>query len=134
MATKFSTALRNSMLDAIESAIGTSAVLQIKTGSAPAGVSSANSGSILCTYSLASDWAAAAGSGAKNFNNLPLTTSALTSGTAGHFRIFSSTGVCHWQGSVTATGGGGDMTIDNTSIANNQTIQVTSFTLTAGNS
>jgi hypothetical protein len=37
------------------------------------------------------------------------------------------------QGSITATGGGGDMTLDNTSIASGQTITVTGFTLTAGN-
>jgi hypothetical protein len=36
------------------------------------------------------------------------------------------------QGNVTATGGGGDMTIDNVSIAAGQQVTVTSFTLTAG--
>ena len=37
------------------------------------------------------------------------------------------------QGTVTATGGGGDMTLDNTSIASAQTVTVSSFTLTDGN-
>jgi hypothetical protein len=37
------------------------------------------------------------------------------------------------QGTVTATGGGDDMTIDHTSIASGQTVNVTSFTLTDGN-
>jgi hypothetical protein len=41
--------------------------------------------------------------------------------------------VCHMQGTVTATGGGGDMTIDNTSIASGQSVTVTGFTLTEGN-
>jgi hypothetical protein len=33
---------------------------------------------------------------------------------------------------VTATGGGGDMTLDNTSIASGQQVTITSFTITAG--
>jgi hypothetical protein len=37
------------------------------------------------------------------------------------------------QGTVTATGGGGDMTVDNTSFAITQAFSVTSFTLTDGN-
>ena len=37
------------------------------------------------------------------------------------------------QGTVTLTGGGGDMTLDNTSIASGQAVNVTSFTLTDGN-
>jgi hypothetical protein len=37
------------------------------------------------------------------------------------------------QGTVTATGGGGDMTVDNVSFAAAQAFTVTSFTLTAGN-
>lgn len=34
---------------------------------------------------------------------------------------------------MTATGGGGDMTVDNTSFAAGQAFTVTGFTLTAGN-
>jgi hypothetical protein len=37
------------------------------------------------------------------------------------------------QGTVTATGGGGDMTVDNTSFATGQAFTVTVFTLNAGN-
>jgi hypothetical protein len=36
------------------------------------------------------------------------------------------------QGTITATGGGGDMTLDNTSISSGQQFNVTSFTITAG--
>ena len=56
-----------------------------------------------------------------------------TLGTAAHFEIMDSGGTtCHMQGTVTATGGGGDMEIDNTSIATGQQVTVTAFTLTAG--
>jgi hypothetical protein len=37
------------------------------------------------------------------------------------------------QGTVTATGGGGDLTLDNTSIASAQSISINTFTITAGN-
>jgi hypothetical protein len=50
------------------------------------------------------------------------------------FRIYDSGGTnCHMQGTVTATGGGGDMTLDNNSIANAQTVNVNSFQITSGN-
>jgi hypothetical protein len=51
-------------------------------------------------------------------------------GTAAHFSIDQGA-TCHIQGTVTATGGGGDMTIDNTSIAVNQQVTITAFTFTA---
>jgi hypothetical protein len=37
------------------------------------------------------------------------------------------------QGTVTATGGGGDLTVDNVSFASGQAFTVTGFTLTDGN-
>jgi hypothetical protein len=36
------------------------------------------------------------------------------------------------QGSISVTSGGGDMELDNTSIAVGQQISITSFTITAG--
>ena len=35
------------------------------------------------------------------------------------------------QGTITATGGGGDMTVDNTSVTAGQTVNITAFTITA---
>ncbi|MGA4923535.1 hypothetical protein, partial [Bacillus subtilis] len=56
-------------------------------------------------------------------------------GTAAHFRIYASDGTtAHIQGTVTATGGGGDLTLDNTSIASGQAIAISSFSITAANS
>lgn len=133
MAVQFSVDVRNGMLDSVETTIGTAAVLEIRSGTAPASASAANSGSVLVAYTLASDWAANAASGSKSFNNTPISGTASGSGTATYFRIYSSGGKCHWQGSVTATGGGGDLTIDNTSIASSQTVNVSSFVLSAGN-
>jgi hypothetical protein len=134
MAIKLSTAVRNARLDAIETAIGTSAVLKIRTGAAPADVATADSGSVLATMNLQSDWMAAAASGAKAKSGTWNDTSADAAGTAEHFRIYASDGTtAHMQGTVTATGNGGDLTLDNTSIALGQVVTITGFTLTDGN-
>lgn len=134
MALQFSVTVRNAQLDAIETAISTSAVLKIRTGSAPANVATADSGTVVATLSLPSDWMAAASSGSKALNGTWQDSSADATGTAGHFRIYANDGTtAHIQGTVTATGGGGDMTVDNTSFASGQSFTVTTFTLTAGN-
>ena len=134
MAIQLSTGVRNARLDAIESTIGTSAVLKIRTGSAPANVATADSGTVLATCTLPSDWMAAASSGAKAKSGTWEDTSADATGTAAHFRIYASDGTtAHIQGTVTATGGGGDLTVDNTSFASGQAFTVTGFTLTDGN-
>lgn len=135
MTIQLSTTVRNAMLDAIETAIGTSAILKIRTGSVPATPATADSGTVLATLNLPSDYMAAAASGAKAKTGTWQDTSADAAGTAGHFRIYDSGGsTCHLQGTVTATGGGGDMELDNTNIASGQQVTVTAFTLTDGNS
>ncbi len=135
MAIQLSAAVRNARLDAIETAIGTSAVLKIRTGAAPANVGTADSGTVLATLSLPSDWMAAASSGSKAKSGTWEDTSADATGTAAHFRIYASDGTtAHLQGTVTATGGGGDMTVDNVSFAAAQAFSITTFTLTDGNS
>jgi hypothetical protein len=133
MAIQLSTAVINAMLDQIEAIIGTSAVLKVRTGSAPANCAAADSGTVLATLSLPSDWMAAAASGSKAKSGTWQDTSADNAGTAAHFRIYDSGGtVCGLQGTVTATGGGGDMTVDNALFAAGQSFTVTSFTLTGG--
>lgn len=133
MAFQFSTTARNAALDAIETAIGTSAVLKIRTGTVPADCGTADAGTVLATLTLPSDWLAAASGGSKSKSGTWEDTSADATGTAGHFRIYASDGTTvHMQGTITATGGGGDMTLDNTSIASGQQVTITSFTLSAG--
>jgi hypothetical protein len=135
MALQYSVSVRNAQLDAFETAVGTSAILRIRTGVPPATCATADSGTVLATMTLPTDWMAAASSGSKALSGTWQDTSADATGTAGHFRIYDSAGTtCHAQGTITATGGGGDMTLDNTSIATGQAVSVTTFTLTAGNS
>lgn len=134
MALQYSVTVRNAQLDAFETAIGASAILKIRTGSPPANCAAADSGTVLATLNLPSDWMAAASSGSKAKSGTWEELSADATGTAGHWRLYASDGTtCHAQGTCTATGGGGDMTLDNTSINSGQTVTVTGFTITAGN-
>jgi len=134
MTIQFSAAVRNARLDAVEVTVGTSAVIKIRSGAAPANCATADSGTVLSTLSLPSDWMAAASAGAKAMSGSWTDASADATGTAAHFRLYASDGTtCHAQGTVTATGGGGDMTVDNTSFASGQPFSITSFTLTDGN-
>lgn len=131
MAVQFSTTARNAALDALETTIGTAPTMEIRTGAVPANCASADSGSVLATIVFPSDWMAAASGGAKGLSGTWQDSAADATGTAGHFRIKQGA-TCHIQGTITVTGGGGDMTLDNTSIASGQTVTVTSFTVTAG--
>ena len=133
MALQYSVNVRNAQLDAVESTTGTAARLQLRTGSPPADCATAASGTLLMTMVLPSDWMAAASSGSKALTGTWIG-NAVAAGDVGHFRIYNS-GVttCHVQGTVTATGGGGDMTIDNITLAINQGVNVTAFTISAGN-
>lgn len=134
MAVQLSIAVRNARLDSIETTIGTSAILRIRSGAQPATCATADSGTVLATLNLPSDWMSAAASGSKSLLGTWQDLSADATGTAGHFRVYDSTGTtCGIQGSITATGGGGDMTLDNTSIASGQQVTITSFTLTDAN-
>lgn len=132
MATDLSVTVRNAMGDAIETAIGTSPIMRIRSGAQPADCATADSGTVLATLTLPSDWLADAASGAKALAGTWEDSSADATGTAGHFRIYDSGGtVCHWQGAVATSGA--ELNVDNTSFASGQPFSVTSFTLTMGN-
>lgn len=135
MAVQLSVGVRNARLDQLETTVGTAPLLRLYSGSMPADCATAATGSKLVETTLPSDWMANASSGSKAKSGT--WSSAAVAGAptnAGYFRIYDSTGTnCHFQGTVTATGGGGDLTLDNISIATGQTVTINTFTLTDGN-
>jgi hypothetical protein len=134
MTVQLSTAVRNARLDAIETTISTSAILKIRTGTQPANCGTADSGTVLATLNLPSDYLAAASGGTKLKSGTWEDTSADNNGTAAHWRLYASDGTtCHAQGSVTATGGGGDLTVDSTTFVSTQPFTITGWTFTEGN-
>lgn len=134
MAITLSTAVRNARLDAIETVVGASPILRIRTGAAPATVASASTGTVLASCTLPADWLAAASAGSKALSGSWADSSADAAGTAAHFELVASDGTTvAMRGSVTVTGGGGDMTVDSVTFSAGQAFSVTSFTLTDGN-
>lgn len=133
MTTQLSVAVRNARLDVIETTAGTSAKLRFYSGAKPADCATARSGTLLCEIALPSDWEANASGGVKTMTGSWAGVGAVA-GDAGHFALMDSAGTtCHMQGSVTATGGGGDLTLDNISIAVGQAVAITSWVMTEGN-
>lgn len=139
MTVQYSTAVRIARLDSLESVTGVSARLVIYdlSGAAPADTAASITATTLATLVLPSDWmagASAAGNVVTKAKSGVWSVAASGSGTADFFRVWDSTlTTCHMQGTVTATGGGGDMTVNNASITAGQTVTVDTFTLTAGN-
>ena len=134
MTVQYSTTVRNAKLDAVETAVGTTPIMRIRTGAQPATCATADSGTVLATLTLPSDWMNNASGATKTLLGTWQDSSADAAGTAAHFRVYDSPGTtCHAQGSVTITAGGGDMIVDNTNFAVGQAFTVTSFTITAGN-
>jgi len=132
MAVQLSVAVRNARLDAIETTIGATAVLKIRSGSVPADCATADAGTVLATLTLPSDWMAAASAGSKAKSGTWQDTSADATGTAAHFRIYDSGGtVCGLQGTVGV--GSGDLQVDSTSFTSGQSFSITGFTLTDAN-
>lgn len=133
MALQYSATVLNAKLDQIETTISTAPLLKFYTGSMPVNCATAASGTNLASQALPSDWLAAASAGAKSKAGTWSGTFS-AAGTVGYFRIYDSAGTnCHIQGTVTITGSGGDMTMDNTSAASAQAFTVNSFTLTSAN-
>jgi len=127
MTYQYSAAVRNAKLDAVETAIGLTAVLKIFSGAEPANCAAADPAGLLCTITLPSDWMNAASAGAKTKLGT-WSNAASGTGTAASWRLYASDGTtCGIQGNMT------DMTLDNTSIAAAQVVTVNTFTITAGN-
>lgn len=131
MALQKSTDLRDAQNDAIESILGTSPILELRTGAPPANCAAADSGTLVASMTLPSDHMAASSAGVKSKSGTWADAAADNPGVVGHFRLKTSGGVCKLQGTVTQTGGGGDLTLDNTNVAQNQQVTITSFSITA---
>lgn len=131
MAVQYSVAVRNAMLDAIESTTGASAKLYMYTGAVPANCAAADPAGLLLTMNLPADWMAAAAAGVKSLAG-SWTVAASGAGTAISYRIKDTAGTtCHEQGTVGTAGT--DIVLDNNVMAISQNVTITAKTITAGN-
>jgi hypothetical protein len=130
---QLSTTVRNAKLDAIETAIGASALLSMFSGSLPADCTQADPTGLILTMTLPASWMSDASGGVKSLAGV-WSQAASGAGIVASFRIYDSTGVtCHAQGTCSLGGGGGDMILDNTNVAISQVVTVQTFTLTEAN-
>ena len=131
MALQFHDTMRLDWLDRFEALVGTSPIMQIRTGSQPENAAAVSTGTLLCTIQLPVDWMAAAASGSKAKLGVWSATTSVT-GTPGHFRLFETTGTTCWlQGSASELDLGGDLEIDVVPIVTGRSFIVATFTLTA---
>lgn len=132
MATRISTEMRDAACNAIVDLLdaGTTPTLKVYTGTQPASAEDAATGTLLVTFSL--DGTAAFGassSGVATLDVVPaISAVAGAAGTAGWFRAADSTDTNRIDGSVGQ--GSGDLSLDNTTIANGQTVNLVSWTVT----
>lgn len=137
MAVQLSVAVRNARGDALETTVGASPKLRLYSGVPPANCAAVRTGTLVAELTLPVDWLSAAASGVKSLAGTWSGSGAAAAGAGtavGHYAIMESTGTtCHEQGTVTATGGGGDLTLDNVNIANAQAVNITSFSHTEPN-
>ncbi len=128
MTVRISDAARNAAAAAIAALVdgGVAAGhLRIYTGAQPATVATAPSGTLLLDFTLSDPAyaAPAAGSAALDVTP-PVSAVAGAAGTAGWFRLGDSTGAGVVDGSVTATGGGGDLELVTNVIASGVTVTI----------
>jgi len=129
MAIAYVSSLRNTRMDAITTAIGTSGLLRIYDGTRPATGGTATT--LLAQLALSATAAAAASGGVLTFNAITQDSSADATGTATWFRVTTSGGTAVFDGSCGTSGS--DLNLTTTSIVATQPVSCSSFVLTEGN-
>lgn len=123
MAVTYTTALKNTRLDAVTTAIGASGKLEIGT---------AGMGTVLATIALSNPAAAAASGGVLTLSGTPLSdTSADATGTAAAARIRTGANADVVTGLTVGTSGT-DIVLNSTSITAGQAVTISSATITHG--
>ena len=123
MAITHNTAVRNALADLIDTLVNTgasTAVLKLRDGTTD-----------IVSFNLSATAFGAASSGTITLAGTPIAGTAGASGDVDGFQILDKDGTLILSGTVTATGGGGDIEITNISVANGQGCSLTSFSYSA---
>lgn len=127
----YAVALRNSQLDAITTAVGSAAILDIYDGTRPATCAAITTQTKLAEFTLGSPFAPAS-SGAVLSPTLPSNTTGLAASTATWYRIWKSGGTtCEMDGSAGTSGT--DLVLNTATISVGVTVSLTAWTITRGN-
>lgn len=129
---KYKATLKNAQLDAITSAVGTSGLIRIYSGTQPASPDAALSGNtVLAELACSSALAAAASGGVLTLNSITADSSADNTGTATFGSILTSGGTRIVDFSVGTSGA--DLNLNTTSIVSGAQVSISSASITAGN-
>ena len=113
MSISITAAVAQSMASAAATSIGSGSSIRIYSGSKPATPETAATGTLLVAVPISGSFTAAGGALTAAD---PASASPAASGTAGYFRLLTSGSTAILDGTVTATGGGGDMQLGSTTI------------------
>lgn len=126
MTTRVADAVRNAQV-AAAGALLNGGYIEIRTGSQPATVATAASGTLLGTLTLNATAFGAASGGSAAANAITGDTSADATGTAGWFRAYTSGGVATIDGAVGTSGQ--ELNLNSVSIVAGGTINITAWSL-----
>ena len=129
MALAYLASVRNSQLDDVTTAVGTSGLVRIYSGTRPA--TGGTPTTLLAQLTCSSAFAPAASGGVLTVNAIGNDVSADATGTASWFRVTTSAGAFVIDGDVAVSGS--DMNINTVSIVAGGPVSITSFTITRGN-
>ena len=121
------------MADVIGTALDADAgpgTIKVYTGTQPTNPNTAASGTLLCTFTLADPSFGAASTGSKTIQGTPLATTGVADGTAGWFRAADQSGDAVMDGTVSATGGGGNLELNTTTVSTGLSVEITGGTVT----
>lgn len=127
MALTVTVAASDAMGDALATAIGSGADIQIRTGSKPATPETTATGTLLATVDVSGAFTS---TGGVLTSADPASVTIAATGTAGYFRLLTSTGTAILDGTVTATGGGGDMELATVALSSGATLDLGVPTIT----
>jgi hypothetical protein len=131
MATRLPANVRNAMVDAVVDLLDAGAgagTVEIRTGAQPA-AGAAATGTLLATATLSDPAFGASASGTATAAAIAAV-AAVADGTAGWFRAKDSDGNMVIDGSITETGGGGDMELNTDQLSTGVDFDITAWTVT----
>lgn len=134
MAISISTAARNAAVSGVAALVDAdvgAGTVAVYSGGKPAAVSDPATGVLLATLILADPAFTGPVNGVMTLDATPvLATVGVANGAAGWFRMFDNSGDAVLDGTVTATGGGGDLEMNVTAISVGLAVQIIAGTLT----
>jgi hypothetical protein len=129
---KYAVSLKNAKLDQITSAVGSSGLFRIYSGTQPTNPDTALSGNtVLAELTLNATFAPGASSGVLTLNAITADSSADNTGTATFGSFLTSGGTRKVDFTVGTSGA--DLNLNTTSIVSGAQVSCSSFTITSGN-